>query len=169
MKGRKEESTKTVNKGFTLIELLVVVLIIGILAAIALPKYRQAVDKSDFMCIMSVLKTLTDAQQVAALARGSYPSSPNYFKFSDLDIDIPGMQSSCINSEICSLKCGRKTFNVVLRNNETWGNFYFWSPSSIERIRYASNGKYHLECKTTRCEKLAASFGAIKEGYKYVW
>lgn len=156
------------QKGFTLIELLICILIIGVLAAIALQKYRQIIDKSNFMCIMSVLKTLTDAQYSAALVRGSYPAYPNYFHFGDLDVDIPGISSSCMNSDSCPFTCGKQTFNIILRNQETWGNFYFWAPSK-ERIRYSSTGKYRLECASTRCEKLAKQFGAKGKGPYYSW
>ena len=75
---------KKTKAGFTLIELLVVVLIIGILAAIAVPQYQKAVGKSRTMQAIVAMKALSDAQEVYYLANGQYTAN-----LDDLDMDIP--------------------------------------------------------------------------------
>lgn len=72
------------TKAFTLIELLVVVLIIGILAAIALPQYEKVVERSKSAQALTLLKAVAQAQQAYLLANGEYAT-----KFDELAIDIP--------------------------------------------------------------------------------
>ena len=72
------------NNAFTLIELLVVVLIIGILAAVALPKYQRAVDKSRFVQVQTFFRTVWQAQQVFFLANGRYA-----YNWDELAADLP--------------------------------------------------------------------------------
>ena len=74
--------------GFTLIELLVVVLIIGILAAIAVPQYQKAVTKSRFAEAMSNLKTIAAADKVCRLAGAGECFLTGYCTMADLDVSI---------------------------------------------------------------------------------
>lgn len=75
-------SNKTA-RGFTLIELLVVVLIIGILAAVAVPQYQATTDKALVSTYLPVLKSIRDAQELYYLDHGEYAA-----QFASLDIDV---------------------------------------------------------------------------------
>lgn len=117
------------QKGFTLIELLVVVLIIGILAAVAVPQYEKAVEKARAAEAFLALKSLSDASSLYHLANGSYTGLSN----DELDIQL-------------ALDTQNFTFTV--------GGGAIYTPQHMDLIAYRKNGTYHLVLVHTNGSKL---------------
>ncbi len=136
---------------FTLIELLVVVLIIGILAAIAVPQYQRVVDRARATEAVTQGRALVDAQVRYYLANGKITRD-----LEELDIEVSDkLQWSCsANSDYCA------THTVQS------------SGASFEISRYNSNSM-SLWCKVADgkesakkvCEKLGTLHHTSSNGY----
>ena len=110
------------KRAFTLIELLVVVLIIGILAAIALPQYQVAVAKARLGAVMSQVGSLKQAAEAYYLVNESYKND-----MSVLDIQFAG----CDPSQTFWCKTSNTIFDILTTTARGW---------DVVAILYDSNG-----------------------------
>ena len=127
------------KNGFTLIELLVVVLIIGILAAIALPQYKKAVQRSKNAQLKAVIGTIEQAQKLYFMNNGKYAVN-----FDELSVDLPLSKpqiSGTSATHYVNTTCGPavqgsdairrgKDFEVILNtttNGATMGVMALWT------------------------------------------
>ncbi len=78
------------RKGFTLLEVLIVVIIIGVLAAIALPQYTNTIEKAKSAEATSTIGALRSSMERYWYDQGSFGTSyTRATDLDDLDIDNP--------------------------------------------------------------------------------
>ncbi len=102
------------NGGFTLIELLVVVLIIGLLAAVALPQYNKAVKRAKGREIYVALAALEKAQADYYLTYGTYKG----FNADTSSVKIPEFQ----HFEYVNINSRTRGFDACLNTQEGYVN-----------------------------------------------
>jgi type IV pilus assembly protein PilA len=71
----------TQRRGFTLIELLMVVVIIGLLASLAIPRFSDTKDRARLAAMRSDLRNLVSAQETYLMDYQVYASDPNALGF----------------------------------------------------------------------------------------
>ena len=149
------------NQAFTLIELLVVVLIIGILAAIAVPKYQTAVDKAQFANLQAQAKSIKSAYDTYYQTTGEYPDS-----FDKLDINFSSSyQYTSYSNESCVIfpdtyccfgkeRKGIQSANIICGRNDYQFAYYMRFSDTIGSYCYAAN-------ENDRAQRLCSNMGKV--------
>jgi type IV pilus assembly protein PilA len=104
----------SVRKGFTLIELLIVVVIIGILAAIAIPKFEFTKGKANVSAMKSDLRNLMSAQEAYYYDYQTYASDPTKLPVSQskgvilkiFEANNAGWSATATHPQAWPLTCG---------------------------------------------------------------
>ncbi len=155
-------------KGFALIEVLIVVLILGILAAFALPRYQLARDRAQLACAVRILEPAGKAVEALTLVQGK---TINDITFGHIAISY---DASCENDAWCTFEpcSGLPPFTLQLLANES-DSYYaqivmqgklFWKLVYLTQ----EEGKgyhYRLRCTNTgytdveRCRRLGETLG----------
>ena len=97
------------RKAFTLIELLIVIVIIGILAAIAIPKFANSKSKSYYTAMKNDLRNLVTAEQAFFSDSGKYTPNLGSLKF---------RASNGVNPPVISVPGGGRAWSATVTHSQ---------------------------------------------------
>ena len=140
---------KSFKSGFTLLELLVVVVIIGILAAIALPQYQKAVMKSRVTQVIPLIKAVAQAQDVYYLAHNEFAEN-----IDSLDVDF-----TCPQDWRCIIKANGYDEISANYKTGTLGVVYHYGDFSYQNVSFSRKLYCYARITDKKAVDVCKSFG----------
>ena len=117
---------KITNKGFTLIELVIIMVILGVLAAVAVPRLGNTIDSSEVSAEEAVIGNLRSALEVYAMDKVVENSSKSY-PYDPFDALDNKSKNELLNTSwsFNSSPDGGTIYHI--RNDNSYGSWYYYS------------------------------------------
>ena len=148
------------KQAFTLIELLVVVLIIGILAAVALPQYQKAVNKARLMQLVTYAHAIQQAQEIYYLANGTYTN-----QLDDLDVSVENKPQQ-VTVQLALFEIDHAANAVWIRDNKLPGVaiVFYYNHTGGPFTTSGEDNRKNCWWETEKAKSLCKLLGEYKGG-----
>jgi prepilin-type N-terminal cleavage/methylation domain-containing protein len=147
------------KKGFTMIELLVVVLIIGILAAIALPRYQEVIFKTKMKNFARVLESVKRAKDFCKQTSLGLCDT----------IEVLPIEFNC--TQTSGHICSNNLYRMEMRGGGAYGSEIYGVPAGLAlELHLKKDGKFYCypfnDAGAKDCLRLVTTPGqALPDGF----